>query len=308
MTLAEQLEAATIKYRVTRGDGGRVINVRAYAGKKAVGRMGAVKYTPYWFDMGALVVDEQFQRQGIASELFARLVKAVKGTGVKGLRSQGYQRSPDATKLWRSLVSKGKARADGSDFYAESLEEAMAGDPFTGLSLELQTAINTFASHLAWWMGNVNVLSVKKLHQLWAKTPELRQWLAKHVNLAGYTLYYGTQTADRSIAVGDPWKGPRGTQHWSTDRRRSQGFAGLHGRAGKWRLPGGVLIEAKARGSQVIVDVDRFSIVAGQHPASFRELMTRSSVAALFSGESYEGEVLTTSAVKGRVVEVGFDL
>jgi GNAT superfamily N-acetyltransferase len=120
MMLADRLEEAAIKYRVSRAHGGATINVRAYAGKDPVGRMGATKYTPDWFDMGALVVDERFRRQGIAGELFARLVRAAAAAGARGVRSQGYQRSPDATRFWNSMVSRGKARAEGRDFYAET--------------------------------------------------------------------------------------------------------------------------------------------------------------------------------------------
>ena len=69
MRLSTELReaAGTVRYRVTKANGGRTINVRAYLGKKVVGRMGASQITPSWYDMGALVVDEMVQRQGVAT-------------------------------------------------------------------------------------------------------------------------------------------------------------------------------------------------------------------------------------------------
>jgi len=179
-----------------------------------------------------------------------------------------------------------------------------AGDPFVGLSPELQEAMRRFAEHLAFWMGNTSKYSVKELLKIWKDSPELRAWLKRHVNLASYTLYYGTTTNDRKLHVGAAWKGPSGTQHWSTDPHRSRGFAGLNGRVGGWPKPGGVLVQAHAAAAAVIVDVDRFSHVCGLHRASFSKLMTKNDPKEMFSGEAYEAEVITTSAVKGKVTEV----
>jgi len=179
-----------------------------------------------------------------------------------------------------------------------------SGDPFVGLSPELQDAIRRFSEHLAFWMGNTSEFSVKELFKIWNATPELRVWLKHRVNLSSYTLYYGAHTDDRKLHVGAAWRGPSGIQHWSTDPHRSRGFAGLNGRAAGWDKPGGVLVQAHATGAQVIVDVDRFSHVCGLHHVSFVKLMTKSDPKEMFSGEAYEAEVLTTSAVKGKVVQV----
>lgn len=178
------------------------------------------------------------------------------------------------------------------------------GDPFVGLSPELREEFRRFTEHLAWWMGNTNEYSVKELHKIWRASSELRAWLSKHVNLSSYTLYYGTKLkAGQHIEVGDQWKGPRGPQHWSTNPSTSRWFAGI-GTITTPSWPGGAVIEARASKTQVIVDIDRFSLVCGHHHASFSDLMTKRDPKEMFRGEAYEGEVITTSAVKGRVIQV----
>ena len=179
-----------------------------------------------------------------------------------------------------------------------------AGDPFVGLSPELQDALRRFSEHLAFWMGNTSEYSVKELGKVWKGSPELRAWLSKHVNLASYTLYYGARLkAGQHVEVGDTWKGPKGVQHWSTNPSTSRWFAGI-GTINKPSWPGGVLVEAHATKAQIIVDVDRFSHVCGQHHASFVKLMTKSDPKEMFNGEAFEAEVMKTSAVKGKVIEI----
>jgi len=181
----------------------------------------------------------------------------------------------------------------------------MATDPFLGVSSELQASIREFAKQLNFWLGNARKSSIRELHKVWKKDSALRKWLSKNVHKSSYILYYGAQTDNRDIQVGDKWKGFRGAQHWSKDKDVSRDFAGLKGRVGSWDKPGAVLVEAHAKSSDVIVDVDQFSKVAGRHHASFAQVMDGwGDAIETFNGTAYEAEVITTSKVKGKVVEV----
>ena len=90
----------------------------------------------------------------------------------------------------------------------------------------------------------------------------------------------------------------RGAQHWSTDLSRSRKFAKLAGHHDKW-----FILIAHPKPSQIIVDVDSFSVLAGRYKSSFKRLMTRKDPVDMFNGERYEGEVLTVPAT-AKVLEI----
>lgn len=175
-------------------------------------------------------------------------------------------------------------------------------DPFSEFTPETGEVLHSFASHLAWWMGNVNKTSVRKLRTIWSKNPELKKWLKKHVNGNVGPLYYGAwlKPGAEMPEVGSPFKRPgKGVQHWSKNLSQSRKFAGI-GMSGD---KAGYVLVAYPKPSQIIVDVDAFSALAGRHKASFKALMVRSDPVEMFSGEQYEAEVLTTP-LPAKVLEV----
>lgn len=182
-----------------------------------------------------------------------------------------------------------------------------ATDPFSGLSPELQEELRGFAVDLMYWMGNTNTFHLKNAGARWRKSRELRDWLREHVNLPSYRLYYGKRLDRDEPApeVGTRVQRRYPTLHWSTNKEMAEGFAGFHDWQPKYerkRAPRGVVIEARARDKQVIVDLDRFGAVAGRHKQSFSDLVVRADVVNIFAGESWEGEVLTAK-IPARVVE-----
>ena len=180
-----------------------------------------------------------------------------------------------------------------------------ADDPFTGMSHKMWTAFRQFVEHLTWWMGNANGYHIEEMVRVWKRSKDLRKWFAAHVNLQSYpALYHGMRLSPTdNVSVGDPVPGRSAVKQWSTKRRVAEWFAGIDTvNVPEW--DGGALVGGYATGSQIIVDVDRLSALCGQHLESFSSLMRKGDPVAMFSGESYEGEVLTTPNVQGTVIRV----
>ena len=185
---------------------------------------------------------------------------------------------------------------------AEMVQLLEGGNPFVGLSDELQASLNSFAGSLAFWMGNPTLGNMQSVSRTWKGSKELRSWLKQHVNLSSYTLFYGRRLEDELPVIGAPLSRRGSVLQWSTRKKIAQWFAGIGTTKPTWAA--GALVQATATGSNVVVDIDRFSALAGRHHKDFAALMTRSDPVEMFSGEQYEGEVLTTSKVKGTIIEV----
>lgn len=170
-------------------------------------------------------------------------------------------------------------------------------DPFAKLSPEGGEALNTFVLYLSLWMGNTHYQSLGFLKKTWKSSPELRAWLKKYVNTNVGPLYYG-KNAKHPPAIGTTVERKHGVLHWSKELGRARKFAQLAGYEGR-----GYIIESRARPTQIIVDTDALSALAGKHRASFRALVTRQDPFDLFNGEQYEGEVITTP-LTGKVIEI----
>jgi len=56
-----------------------------------------------WYSVLNVEVDKQFQNQGLGKELYRRAVKEIKKLGGNGLVSLAEERTPEATRLWKSM-------------------------------------------------------------------------------------------------------------------------------------------------------------------------------------------------------------
>jgi len=193
-------------------------------------------------------------------------------------------------------------------FWHKDKDKRAAADPFVGMSPELQEDFRRFTEYLTLWMGSgvlqVMSFSAREVGKIWRGSTELRRWLATHVNFPSYTLYYGGRLnhPQELPVVGDPF--PRkGVLQWSTDESTSRWFAGLGNFHGPDSWDGGVLVQAQGGGANIIVDVDHFGSVCGQHQVSFAALMTKPDPVELFRKPAGEGEILTTGRVKGSVIQ-----
>ena len=174
-------------------------------------------------------------------------------------------------------------------------------DPFAELSPEGREAMRRFAESLNYWMGFSRSISLKDLRKIWGESPELKAWLTRHVNRPA-TLYFGGRVdhAEDLPKVGSTFRRKGTVSHWSKERDTSEWFAGFGGLANQ---EGGYLLMAKPPVGSIIVDVDAFSTLAGRHRESFKSMMTKKGIDEMFSGEQYEGEVITT-AINATVLEV----
>jgi len=155
-----------------------------------------------------------------------------------------------------------------------------------------------------YWLGNSRSVTVKDLYRTWLSSPEMRQWLSHHVNPSSADLYYGMRwvTHDPLPAIGTTIRRPHQILQWSTREGIARWFAGIGTTGSKDGWLGGVLMQTKAAGRNIIVDVDAFSTLCGQHREEFAALVQHSEARAMFSGDTYEGEVLTT-AIRAKVIE-----
>lgn len=119
-----------------------ILIATAHDGRKTIGKvqatppLGSSKYS----DVGRMWVDENYRRKGIGSALYKALGDYACEKGWK-LRSEGFQRSPDAGKTWASLVRKGVATSNnGGSNYKTDYEI-----PCEGLDL-FMSAVNRFQS------------------------------------------------------------------------------------------------------------------------------------------------------------------
>lgn len=228
-----------------------------------------------------------------------------------------YRGKVDPIKCWS--INKEDAiylKRDGSNFFqyaevcdfkkhsASHLIGNGSSNPFKNLSPELEQSLNRFMTDLSFWMGNENTYHLEHAYKVWRGSKPLQEWLKTYVNLPSYTLYYGAQTDNKKLEIGQRIKRKYKVLHWSKDKRRPQLFAGLLGRTGNWRKPGGLLLEAKASARQVLVDIDRLSKIGGKYHKDLDRIVTRSDVRDLFSGEEYEGEVITNGQIVGRVADL----
>ena len=56
-----------------------------------------------WYSVLNVEVDKQFQNQGLGKELYRRAAKEIKKLGGKGIVSLAEERTPEATRLWKSM-------------------------------------------------------------------------------------------------------------------------------------------------------------------------------------------------------------
>jgi hypothetical protein len=256
-------------------------------------------------------VDAQRRRLGVGTRMYEVAAKMACKRG-RALASD-VTRFAGPKKFWAKQLRKGRAteiEARGSIAYMltcpapatlENTRDRMYSivegrDPFGELSPEGGATLSHFASHLAWWMGNTNTFSLNELKKIWNGSPELKAWLKRYVNNDVGELYFGDNSKD-APKIGTKIKKKYGVNHWSKDLGRARKFAKLAGYAGR-----GYVVVARPRPSQIIVDTDAFSVLAGKHHASFSALMTRPDPIGVFDGTRWEGEVITTPLV-GKVLE-----
>lgn len=87
-------------------------NYQSAGAKDEIGYIHVVPSpTKGFFDILNVEILPDFQRQGLGSELYYRARDEVKKHGGKGLISFSSERTPEATKLWKSLEgAKAKAK------------------------------------------------------------------------------------------------------------------------------------------------------------------------------------------------------
>jgi len=92
--------------------------VRAYVGRRVAGTIGVGRGLRY-FDVIRSVVKKEFRRQGIGLAMYQAAHEEACRQGLP-LRSQGYQRSPEATRVWERVPGARRV-ADGRnwDYLAE---------------------------------------------------------------------------------------------------------------------------------------------------------------------------------------------
>ena len=56
-----------------------------------------------WYSVLNVEVDKQFQNQGLGKDLYRRAAKEIKKLGGKGIVSLAEERTPEATRLWKSM-------------------------------------------------------------------------------------------------------------------------------------------------------------------------------------------------------------
>jgi hypothetical protein len=258
-----------------------------------------------------------------------RYFDSLMGTVAEAGRPTTVKDSPDAVARvikdrltqWNTAILA-NPRAGSVLLVRDSVQRQMAArvaaryaarDPFQGLSPDLAEALRSLLVDLAFWMGNVNTHHLKKACKAVAKNKELRAWVQRHAVLSSYTLFYGKKAVSPVPEVGQPWMRPEKCQQWSTYEKTARWFAALpqsSDRPGGVTdpIPGGILVKAEASAGQVLLDLDRISILGGKHRQGIKSLMAAGdpsrSVVDLFSGEIYEGEVITVP-VQGVVVETG---
>lgn len=251
--------------------------------------------------------------------LMGSVAEAGKPTVVKATAHAIAQTIHDRMTQWNTAILANPRAGSVTSALRQQMARRVASrhlvaqDPFQGLSPELAEALRGLLVDLAFWMGNVNTYHLKRACKAVTKNKELRAWLQRHVVLPSYTLFYGKKKVSPVPEVGQAWTRPDKCQQWSTYEKTARWFAALPMSSSKPGgainpVPGGVLVKAEATGSQVLLDLDRISILGGKHRKGLQALMAAGdpsrSVVELFSGEIYEGEVITVP-VQGVVVETG---
>ena len=82
------------------------VNLDSAGTKDEVGYIHVVPNTfmgKGWYSVLNVEVDKQFQNQGLGKELYRRAVKEIKKLGGNGLVSLAEERTPEATRLWKSM-------------------------------------------------------------------------------------------------------------------------------------------------------------------------------------------------------------
>ncbi len=171
--------------------------------------------------------------------------------------------------------------------------------PLAELTIEGGKAFGSFCRSLVYWLGMAQYGNMKELYRIWKGSKELRDWLSRHVNRPSYTLYYGRRLSQSELVdVGDTLhrKGRGPVLQWTTRLKIATWFAALDVRNPP-TLPDaqGAVGAAKVTGARVLVDVDRMIAFCTKHSEAVVPLLGNSdTVELLTSGESFEGEVLTT--------------
>jgi hypothetical protein len=155
-------------------------------------------------------------------------------------------------------------------------------------------------------MGNSRPTALDWVYKAWKADVKFRKWLKTFVNPSSVSLFYGRRLThqDPLPEVGSVLSRPNKVLQWSTVERTARWFSGI-GFATESRQDwnGGALCSAHASSDEIIVDIDAFSILCGRHKQAFAEIAVRSDSIEMFSGEVYEGEVLTLPSVACRVLE-----
>jgi hypothetical protein len=203
---------------------------------------------------------------------------------------------------------------------AEAPQRRVARAPESGLFApfsqpEDQHALTLFLHHLAQWMGHAKTSDLEIVFEQWRKSVVLRQWLRDRVNPESMTLYHGTrwETREPLPVVGTIVHRPWPIVQWTDRLGLARWFAGIDKSGGPLAGPpggttwpkwiGGVVEEAHASDGQIVVATDALVDLLAAHKLELEAIGASQDTLGMFGGEKWEGEVLTTSAVDGRVIE-----
>jgi predicted N-acetyltransferase YhbS len=114
MSFLQKVEAASFIWTKTKVKEGIRIAIRkkGFVNPDSAGTKDEVGYIHVvpntfmgkgWYSVLNVEVDKQFQNQGLGKELYRRAAKEIKKLGGKGIVSLAEERTPEATRLWKSL-------------------------------------------------------------------------------------------------------------------------------------------------------------------------------------------------------------
>jgi len=116
MSFLQKLEAATSDFYWTKTKvktGIRIaIRKKGFVNPDSAGTKDEVGYIHVvpnmfmgegWYSVLNVEIDKQFQNQGLGKDLYRRAFKEIKKVGGEGIVSLAEERTPEATRLWKSL-------------------------------------------------------------------------------------------------------------------------------------------------------------------------------------------------------------